>query len=92
MNRYQYADRTAFQILDGLAVVVATRKRMVHRLDEISTELWKYLEPSRTVDDLVRFVVSEYEVDRDTAQADMTEFVEDLVRKELLQVVDEHTS
>ncbi|MDP6957337.1 MAG: PqqD family protein [Planctomycetota bacterium] len=87
MNRYQYADRTAFQILDGLAVVVATRKRMVHRFDDISTDLWRFLEPSRTVEELVEYLVSEYDVELETAQRDMTEFVEDLHREGLLQVV-----
>lgn len=87
MNRYQYADRTAFQILDGLAVVVATRKRMVHRFDEVSTDLWRFLEPGRTVEELVQYVVSEYDVESDTAQTDMTEFVEKLHEEGLLQVV-----
>ena len=87
MNRYRYADRTAFQLLDGLAVVVATRKRMVHRFDEVSTDLWKFLEPGRTVEELVEYLVSEYDVDGETARKHMKEFVEDLHRKELLQVV-----
>ena len=87
MNRYQYADRTAFQVLDGLAVVVATRKRMVHRLDEVSTDLWKFLEPGRTVEELVDYLVSEYDVERETAQTDMLEFVEKLHEEGLLQVM-----
>ena len=87
MNRYQYADRTAFQILDGLAVVVATRKRMVHRLDEVSTDLWKFLEPGRTVEELVDYLVSEYDVEHETAQRDMLEFVEKLHEEGLLQVM-----
>ena len=87
MNRYQYADRTAFQVLDGLAVVVATRKRMVHRLDEVSTDLWKFLEPGRTVEELVDYLVSEYDVERETAQRDMLEFVEKLHEEGLLQVM-----
>ena len=87
MNRYQYADRTAFQMLDGLAVVVATRKRMVHRLDEVSTDLWKFLEPGRTVEELVDYLVSEYDVERETAQTDMMEFVEKLHEEGLLQVM-----
>ena len=87
MNRYQYADRTAFQMLDGLAVVVATRKRMVHRLDEVSTDLWKFLEPGRTVEELVDYLVSEYDVERETAQTDMREFVEKLHEEGLLQVM-----
>ena len=87
MNRYQYADRTAFQVLDGLAVVVATRKRKVHRLDEVSTDLWKFLEPGRTVEELVDYLVSEYDVELETAQRDMLEFVEKLHEEGLLQVM-----
>lgn len=86
-ERYRYTARTAFQVLDGLAVVVATRKRTVHRLDEVATDLWKFLEPGRTVDELVGFLLSEYEVDTGTARNDVVEFVRELVKKELLEVV-----
>ena len=87
MERFQYAGRTAFQILDGLAVVVATRNRTVHRLDDVGTDLWRFLEPGRTLDELVNFLVAEYDVDRDTARKDMDEFVQELVKKELLEEV-----
>lgn len=86
-ERYRYAARTAFQIMDGLAVVVATRKRMVHRLDGVATDLWRYLEPGRTVDELVDLLVSAYEVDVETARNDVVEFVQEFVEKELLEVV-----
>jgi hypothetical protein len=86
-ERYRYTARTAFQVLDGLAVVVATRKRTVHRLDEVASDLWKFLEPGRTVDELVDFLLSEYEVDTGTARNDVVEFVRELVKKELLEVV-----
>ncbi len=87
MDRFRYTDRTAFQILDGLAVVVATRKRMVHRLDPVATDLWRYLEPGRSIDELVDFLLSEYDVDVETARADVKEFVQDLVKRELLEVI-----
>ncbi len=86
-ERYRYTARTAFQVLDGLAVVVATRKRTVHRLDEVATDLWKFLEPGRTVEELVSFLLSKYEVDTGTARNDVVEFVRELVKKELLEVV-----
>lgn len=78
--------RTAYQILDGLAVLVAIRERTVHRLDEVGTDLWKFLEPGRTVDEIVAFLLETYDVDAETARKDVLEFVATLEKEKLIEV------
>ena len=38
----------AFQIIDGQAVVVQTRKRIVGIFNEVATDIWKFLEKECT--------------------------------------------
>lgn len=78
--------RTAWQLLEGLAVVVATRQRTVHRLDEVATDLWRFLEPGRTVVEIERFVLDTYDADEETARRDVREFLENLAALDLVEV------
>ncbi len=82
------SSRTAFQVLDGQAVVVATKKRTVHRFDDVATDLWRYLEPGRTVREIEAFVLKTYDVDEETAKKDVGEFLETLLSLDLVQVVE----
>lgn len=80
------AARTAYQVLEGRAVIVATRTRMVHRLDEVGTDLWRFLEPGRRVREIVDFLLEHYDVDPECANRDVHEFLEDLAGKDLVEV------
>lgn len=78
--------RTAYQILDGLAVLVAIRERTVHRLDDVGTDLWRFLEPGRTVAEVIEFLTETYDVDGETARRDVTEFLATLAAQNLIEV------
>lgn len=80
------SSRTAYQILDGLAVLVAIRERTVHRLDGVGTDLWTFLEPGRTVAEVIDFLLETYEVDPETARLDVTEFLSTLAEQKLIEV------
>lgn len=80
------AARAAYQVLEGRAVIVATRTRTVHRLDEVGTDLWRFLEPGRRVRQIVDFLLEHYDVDPESARRDVQEFLEELAGKDLVEV------
>jgi hypothetical protein len=53
-------------------------------LSESGAFLWKLLESGTEVDDLVKGLLSEYDIDEETAKADVTEFINELQVKGLL--------
>jgi hypothetical protein len=53
-------------------------------LSESGAFLWKLLESGTEVDDLVKGLLSEYNIDEETAKADVTEFINELQAKGLL--------
>lgn len=48
-------------------------------VNEIGAFLWNILQNDVTVDDLVKCVLAEYEVDEDTAREDIQEFLDTLI-------------
>ena len=53
-------------------------------LNEPGSLLWKALEKGADLDALVKVITDEYEVDNDTAKADVTEFIKIAQEAELL--------
>ena len=72
-------------------VVIPTQSRVVDfssmiMLNEISAFLWLQLLEERTEDDLLKAVLKEYDVDRETAEGDIRVFVKELVAAGVLDV------
>ncbi|OGL43566.1 MAG: hypothetical protein A2W05_10900 [Candidatus Schekmanbacteria bacterium RBG_16_38_10] len=77
----------AYQLIAEKMVIVYPRERTIHRLDEVGTAIWQFLERHHTIDEIVDFVIGEYEIDRATASGDVNEFVSELIGKKLLSLV-----
>ena len=76
--------RLPFQEIEGQAVVVVPARREMHELDETATYLWRELERSRSVAELVEAVCGEFEVEPERAEKDVRAFVARLEEKGLL--------
>ncbi len=73
----------------GEYVVVAVGKPTLNfkgliQLNETGAFLWEQLQTERTADELRSALMSEYDVDNDTAQADIGAFIASLQQAELL--------
>jgi coenzyme PQQ synthesis protein D (PqqD) len=75
-----------FQEIDGQAVVLDPAKTESHELDEVGAFLWRELERSRTVAELVEAVMAEFEaeVGPDRVEKDVRAFVARLEEKGLV--------
>ena len=58
-------------------------------VNEIGAFLWNILQNDVTVDDLVKCVLKEYEVDEDTAREDIQEFLDTLIDGGIMEAIDE---
>lgn len=57
----------------------------VYTLNETGTRIWELLDENRNIEDLCRAVEDEYEVSPDTAFADVSGFVRDLIGIKFLE-------
>jgi hypothetical protein len=82
--RYRRDTRLPFQEIQGQAVVVVPARRELHEFDEVGTFLWAQLARERSVPDLVEALCGEFEVEAETATADVREFLKELEGKGLV--------
>ena len=50
-------------------------------LNPVSALLWEALETEKTIEELAQIVCNNFDIDRDEAKTDITEFIESLVEK-----------
>ena len=77
---------TAFRIVDGEAVIVSPKEGVVRVLNNVGTSIWQMSDGKKSIKELVEKIVEEFDVERSIALADVSHFVGDLVKAELLQL------
>lgn len=89
-NRYvaQNPDTPA-RTIDGEAIVITPHDSTLHTLNETATYIWDRADGTRTLEDIAKEMLEEFEVEEDTLRADALAFVEEAVEKGLMQVSDE---
>jgi len=76
--------RVAWRVIDGAAVIVTPDDGMVHRLNETGTWLWIEMSSPLSVEQLAVRMTDEFEVEKDTALADVLEFLETLMSRGII--------
>lgn len=72
--------------LDGEAVILDTDASEYYGLNEVGTRIWTLLQEPRTFEELVDALLEEYDVDRDQCEEDVSELLEQMMEKDLLDV------
>jgi hypothetical protein len=83
-------DNLILREIAGSWIIVPVAEMVVEfnglmNLNETGAFLWKKLAEGAEINDLVAGLLSEYEVDEETARADVQEFISQLQEKGLLQ-------
>lgn len=79
--------RTAARVVNGQAVVIVIDAQALHTLNDVGTHIWGLVDgDGRTLGEVVDDLVVEFEVDRDTALADASAFVDELRRLGAIEV------
>ena len=71
--------------VNGESVILNVDSGTYFGLDGVGARIWSLLESPVTYGELVRVVVNEYEVDRDTAESDIADLVRELEQKGLVE-------
>ncbi len=75
-------ENVAWRIIGDEAVLLSAEDSSVHSLDAVGTRIWELCDGEKTVTEIIDQVVSEFEVDRETAEKDVVEFIQELMQKE----------
>ena len=74
------------RIVDGAAVVIQTRAAEVSLLNETGTWLWNAIDGTRSEAVLLEMVLQEFEVERATAEREVSAFLDELAAAGLVEL------
>jgi len=72
------SEDAAYRIYDGNATIVLPSMARVSVLNELGSAVWEAIDGRRTIGEIVDQILEEYDVTRETAEADLYAFVDSL--------------
>jgi hypothetical protein len=87
----KYPDKspmTASRIMDGEAVIIMPQDNEVKILNEVGSRIWDVLDGSQDIDQIISVISDEFDVTRDKALQDITEFIRELYQKNMVVLLD----
>ena len=85
-QKYTVSDDVLFQEVSGETVLLDLDSESYFGLDEIGTRIWKLLNDETSAGEMVDALLEEYEVGRETLEADVAELLENLLEAGLIKV------
>jgi hypothetical protein len=77
--------------VDGEVVMLSERAGAYFGLDGIGSEIWRLIEEPRRVSELCGTLAQRYDVDAETLSRDVTAFLDALLARNLVRLVQEPT-
>lgn len=78
--------KTASRIVEGEAIIFTPEDSMIHSLNEVGTRIWELLEEEKTIEEIVKVICHEYEVEEKEAEKDILEFIKILQHKQIVEI------
>ena len=76
--------KVAARVINGEAMILTPHDSVLHTLNPVATRVWELLPTHRTLAAMAGAIAEEYEVDAETAKADVQELVGQLLEKQIL--------
>jgi len=75
-----------FQKIEGDTIIVDTRDRLMHQLNDVGSRVWELLTLKQTVKTIINAVTDEYEVDPSAAGDDIIQLLDKMSELKLIKV------
>lgn len=79
-------ETTAFRIIDNEAVILDLESGVYYSLNEVGSAIWSLCDGSKSIKDISTLICEEFEVEKETAEKDVLELLNDLVREGLVTI------
>ena len=73
--------------MDGETVMMSVENSEYYSLSPVGTRIWEIVEKEISYKDLISQLMSEYNIDIDTCKSDTEEFINELINKGLVELV-----
>lgn len=83
-DRFETSDDALIRELDDESVILDLKSEQYFGLDDVGTLIWHGLQHGDSIGEILAAVIEEFEVDRETAEADLRAFVGQLAEAGLV--------
>jgi hypothetical protein len=80
------ADKQLSTSLGGEVVILSLERGVYYGLRDVGVYVWELLKTPRRVDELLGYILDQYHVTRETAEADLQALLSDLAAHELIEI------
>ena len=85
-QKFSVSDEVLFQEVSGETVLLDLASESYFGLDEIGTRIWTLLNEDASAGEMIETLLEEYEVERQTLEADVGELLGNLLEAGLIKV------
>lgn len=89
MKVYQASPNHLYSEIDSEAVLLDINSGTYFGLNEVSNQIWQWLQTPTAEERLVELLLAEYEVSESQANADLQSFLQEMLNNGLIEVVNE---
>ena len=77
-------EKIAYRIIDDEVIVVNLEKSTFHTLNSVGAYIWQKLDGKTSVQMIIQDLSDEFDVDSETAEKDTIEFINSMLKEDLL--------
>ena len=78
-------DNIPWRLIENEAVLVDVKRGNVMQMNEVGAFIWDNIDGKNTAGQIIDKVCSEFEVDKDKAKEDSLEFLNELIKREIVK-------
>ena len=88
VRRFQAITEHLFSMLSQEAVILSLKNGKYYGLNPVGVSIWNAIKEPATLAKIEMAITLEYEVDHDTCQKAVAEFLEKMIAEELIKTID----
>ena len=85
-------EEVAAKVIDGEAIIINLANGIYYSMDKVGGLIWDLVQVGYSLEEIIVAVTERYDVSRERVQADVQELVEELLRENLVSVLENGAS
>lgn len=86
-KKYKVNKEIVHQVIDGELVIFDSDNSLLLTLNETATAIFNSLSKEQTIDDIVRLMTSEFDVETKQAKKDTRTLIDELIKKNIVTAI-----
>ena len=81
-------NKIAYRVIDGEAVIINLKNSELNVLNPVATFIWEHLDGCTKLKEIIKNLTEEFDVDYKTAEKDCLDFIEKLIKENIVIISD----